>query len=177
MKIKTNRLILCPLGTEYLETTHVYASDIENTKYMVHMPKETLDETREFLIACEKEWQQPEPLFYEFAILMNEIHIGAVSIYLNEKRDTAELGWILNPTYHNCGYASEAVAAVMNFAKERLNICHFVAYCDTENAASRKVMKKLGLLQTSCSGGRQNRGSSEERQEYMYEMYAESIGE
>lgn len=43
---KTRRLLLAPLGPEFLETTHKYASDYENTKLMVHLPKDDLSETR-----------------------------------------------------------------------------------------------------------------------------------
>ena len=46
MKITTKRLILRPHGTEYLETTHKYASDLENTKYMMALPSDSLEATR-----------------------------------------------------------------------------------------------------------------------------------
>ena len=37
-EIRTERLVLRPLGVKYLQTTHIYASDYENTKYMVNLP-------------------------------------------------------------------------------------------------------------------------------------------
>lgn len=169
-QIPTPRLTLRPLGTEFLESAHQYSSDAENTKYMMFLPNESIDETRAFLLACESEWAKPEPAFYEFAILTDGVHIGAVSIYPNEQKDAAELGWILNPSYHNRGYATEAARAVMDFAKAELNIHRFVAHCDTENIASRKVMEKLGFVRTAETGGRKNKGSDEERHEYTYEL-------
>lgn len=171
MKIRTSRLLLCPLGTRFIESTHPYVSDIENTRYMVRLPNETIEETKEFLRYCENEWEKEKPMFYEFAVLLNEVHIGAVGIYLNESCDEGELGWIFNPVYHGKGYASEAAQAVVSFAKEKLGINHFVAHCDTDNYASQGVMRKLGLVRVSCYGGRKNRISDEERQEYKYEMY------
>lgn len=171
MEISTSRLLLCPLGIKFLESTHSYVSDVDNAKYMVRLPNETIEETREFLIYCENEWKKEKPMFYEFAVLLEGVHIGAVGIYLNESCDEVELGWIFNPLYHNKGYASEAAVAIMDFAKEKLGIKHFVAHCDTENFASQGVMRKLGLVRVSCHGGRKNRSSNEERQEYKYEMY------
>ena len=40
--IHTERLTLKPLGIQYLETVHEYASDPENTKYMMYLPNETV---------------------------------------------------------------------------------------------------------------------------------------
>lgn len=172
MEISTERLILKPLGTEYLESVHKYASDIENTKYMIHLPNETVDETKEFLVGCEREWAKQIPDFYEFAVIKESVHIGAVSIYLNENHDTAILGWILDPDYHNCGYATEAASAIVRFAEEKLSIRHFTAFCDFENRASENVMRKLGFTKTGCYDGRKNRISDEERKELVYELFA-----
>lgn len=49
MEIKTNRLVLCPLGIKYLESTHEYASDADATKYMMFLPNDTMEETAGFL--------------------------------------------------------------------------------------------------------------------------------
>ena len=75
IEIKTDRLILWPLGLKYLETTIQYAMDYENTKYMCRMPKETVDETKDFLIDIDAEWKKKTPDFYEFAIIFNDTHV------------------------------------------------------------------------------------------------------
>lgn len=38
MIIKTDRLVLRPLSTNDLYTTHKYSSDVENTRYMINLP-------------------------------------------------------------------------------------------------------------------------------------------
>ena len=169
--INTERLTLVPHGTKYLDTTHEYAADIENTKYMMALPSDSLEATREFLESCEKEWEKEKPAFYELAILKDEIQIGSIGLYLNESYDTCELGWILAREYHGFGYATEAALAVMKYAKEEIGINHFIAHCDSENTASENVMKKLGMTKVSCHGGRKNKGSDEERMEYLYERF------
>lgn len=170
MQIKTPRLILLPLGTEFLTSSHEYCSDTENTKYMMHLPNEHLYETRAFLVLCEQEWQKHDPSFYEFAVTKDSIHIGAVSLYLSHDRTKAELGWILHPSHHGNGYTTEAAAAVMDFARNTIGVHAFIAHCDTENVASERVMQKLGMKKVSVSGGRKNKGSDEERYEFRYEL-------
>ena len=49
MIIHTDRLVLKPHGIEYLQTVNKYATDLENTKYMMHLPNENIDETRTFV--------------------------------------------------------------------------------------------------------------------------------
>lgn len=46
----------------------------------------------------------------------------------------------------------------------------FIAHCDSENTASRRVMEKLGMSLREISHGRKNRSSDEERDECLYEL-------
>ncbi len=72
------KITLEPLGLKHLKTVHEYASDLENTRYMVHLPNETVEETKAFLEQKEAEWQKEVPGSYEFAVLLGDVHIGAV---------------------------------------------------------------------------------------------------
>lgn len=85
IEIKTKRLLLKPLGSEYLETVNAYAMDYENTKYMPHLPNENREETASFLAGVDAEWAKEKPEFYEFAMLYQGEQIGAVGIYLRTK--------------------------------------------------------------------------------------------
>lgn len=167
--INTERLVLKPLGKEYLKSTIQYSMDYENTKYMCHLPNETVEEAEAFLANVEKEWRKEQPEFLEFAITYNDIHIGAVSVYF--ENDTGELGWIINKNYWGNGFAYEAANALIHYTKTEIKVSHFMAHCDTENIASYKVMEKLGMIRTGEWGGRRNRFASKDSLEYQYELY------
>ena len=169
MEIKTERLTLVPLGERFLDTVHDYAGDPENTRFMRDLPSYTKEDTRRFLKKCDREWAKEVPGFYEFAVLKDGTHVGAISLYPDETRESAELGWITNKAYWGHGYAFEAVQAVLRFAVDELDIHHFIAHCDKENAASFRFMEKLGMVRTAEYGGRRNKGSDEDRIEYLYE--------
>lgn len=96
-EIKTERLLLRPLNVSDLHGVHKYASDEENTLYMYHLPRK-IEETTEFLSSITREWKKDIPSFYEFAIELDGKLIGSISVYLNDNRDTGDLGWILNKT-------------------------------------------------------------------------------
>lgn len=170
LEIRTEHLVLKPLGRKYLKSTIQYAMDHENTKYMSHLPDETVEEAEEFLTNVEKEWEKERPEFLEFAVLYEEKHIGAVSVYFENA--SGELGWIIHRDYWGRGFAYEAARALMDYVKTQMKISHFLAHCDTENVASYKVMEKLGMIRTGQWGGRKNRSSTEDRLEYQYELYA-----
>lgn len=174
MELKSERLLLRPLGMRDLESVHEYASDLENTKYMMYLPNESMEETADFLRNTENEWGKREPDFYEFAICYEGRQVGAVSLYLENDGKTGELGWILHKKYWNKGMISEAAAVLIEFAGNERGVTHFIAHCDTENIGSYRVMEKLGMKRTAEYGGRKNKASQEERMEYRYELFTES---
>lgn len=96
--IKTPRLELIPQSMAFLKTTHAYAGDRENMRFMLHLPNDSVEATQEFLEAAEKEWKKVKPAFFEFAILKDGKHIGGVSVHLDKSRTNGELGWCLSKT-------------------------------------------------------------------------------
>ena len=166
--IYTERIVLTPLGTDFLKSVNEYALDYENTKYMCHLPKKSSDETLDFLRNVESEWNKEKPAFYEFAMLYQDRHVGAVSVYF--ENGIGELGWIVNKQYWGKGFAYEAAKAVIHYFAANMGTTHFIAHCDTANIASYKTMEKLGMIRTGEYGGRKNRAANQESFEYQYEM-------
>ena len=168
MEIWTDRLLLRPLCKKDLLTVHEYASDAENTRYMMFLPKSRMEETADFLSTVEKEWRRRHPSFFEFAIVMDGRQIGAVSVYLDEKENQGEIGWIVNKKYWRCGYASEAAMAVLNFAKNQLRLDSVIARCDKRNIPSARVMEKIGMRRVDVRGTRTYPKSKETAEELTY---------
>ena len=69
--------------------------------------------------------------------------IGGVG--LGAGRDAAELGYWIGRTYWNQGYASEAVAEILRFGFEALNLSVVRGNVVPENGASARIMAKLGM--------------------------------
>lgn len=168
IEISTERLLLKPLGSEYVQTVNSYAMDLENTKYMCRLPNKNLEETADFLKNIDTEWKKEQPEFYEFAMLYENEHIGAVSIYF--ENGMGELGWIVNKKHWGKGFAYEAAKALIKYFKDNMGTTHFIAHCDTENIASYRVMEKLGMVKTGQWGGRRNRSAFRDSFEYRYEL-------
>ena len=167
MQSKTERLVLRPLGTADLQTAHAYASDAETTAYMLRLPNRTLQQTQQFLLCAEQEWQKQSPRFYEFAITLAGRQIGAVSLYLEEEEPAGELGWILQKSYWRQGFATEAALAVREFARG-LGLRRLTAHCDARNTASRRVMEKIGMSLEDGTGTRVYPKTGETARELLF---------
>lgn len=170
IEIKTDRLLLRPLSIDDLESVHIYASDNCNTRFMMWLPNDTKEETAQFLLGVTREWKRKRPRFYEFAITLNGKQIGAISCYLNKRRNVGELGWIINKEYWKKGYATEAAIAIKDFAVTQLKVKKLTANCDYRNMDSYKLMEKIGLKLESDSKVRIYPKTGETAKELTYSL-------
>lgn len=170
MEINTPRLLLRPITMEDLATTHAYVSDAENTRYMMFLPSESVEETAQGIAESVTEWEKPQPARREFAIVHKGMHIGAMTIFFQQDRTEAELGWVLHRSACGFGYATEAARALAEYARAHWGVRRLFACCDSENTASFRVMEKLGMHRVSATAGRRNRSMSDERVELVYEV-------
>ena len=165
MEVKTDRLKLVPLGIKYLNTVHKYASDKDITKYMF-FHSDNIESTTAFLIGVELAWKKDPIDYYEFAIIYEGHHVGAISLSI--EHNIGELGWILDKAYWGKGIITEAAKAIVEFSKS-LSLSKLIANCDKRNIASYKVMEKIGMKRISDSGKRKNYHDTEESIELLYE--------
>jgi RimJ/RimL family protein N-acetyltransferase len=64
------------------------------------------------------------------------------------KRDTlpdADIGFAFLPRYWNHGYAFEAAAAIMTYARETLGLDHILAITTPDNESSARLLAKIGF--------------------------------
>ena len=170
MHLRTARLLLRPVTTGDLTTTHAYAGDLENTRFMMFLPCADERETARMLMEAEVQWGMEAPERYEFAVCLEDKHIGGITLYMMEDRTEAELGWVLHRDYWRRGYVTEAALAVMDYARS-IGVRRIFACCDSENVASYKAMEKLGMKLVKQDGVRTNRSmGSELRTELTYEI-------
>ncbi len=81
--LKTERLTIVPQSLKYLQSTHEYASDRQNMRFMMYLPNDTIEDTKQFLARAEEEWKSPAQRDFECAILRGGEHIGGISVTLS----------------------------------------------------------------------------------------------
>lgn len=70
--------------------------------------------------------------------------IGRAGLEHNEKEEVVA-GYMLAKEYQKCGYALEAMKAILEYAREELDIHQVIAYIQIENIDSLRLAEKLGL--------------------------------
>lgn len=83
------------------------------------------------------------PCFMMFDLETGEF-VGRAGFGITEEGET-EVGYVLHKKYWGKGYASEAVTALLNYAKEHINADDIIAYADVGNVGSTRVMEKCGM--------------------------------
>jgi RimJ/RimL family protein N-acetyltransferase len=72
--------------------------------------------------------------------------VGQVGINHGPLFPEKELGWLVYEAAEGFGYATEAAAALRDWANQALGLTGLVSYIDLENRASIKVAERLGAI-------------------------------
>ncbi len=71
--------------------------------------------------------------------------VGSVGVFRREFRPDLEMGWVFLRAHWGQGFATEAAAAALRYARGRWPDEHVIALIDEANHASIAVAKKLGF--------------------------------
>jgi RimJ/RimL family protein N-acetyltransferase len=75
----------------------------------------------------------------------NQTPLGMCGLLKREVLEDVDIGFAFLPEFWNKGYALEAAAGVMSYAKNVLKLPRIVAITNKDNDASGKLLEKLGL--------------------------------
>lgn len=87
-----------------------------------------------------------------FAIDVKGELVGSVAV-MNIQEHKSEIGYWLKESYHRQGIMSAALAEVIAFSEEQLNLQRLFAPILTHNTASQMLLKKQGFVQESLLKG------------------------
>jgi [ribosomal protein S5]-alanine N-acetyltransferase len=149
IKLTTARLSLREWEEDDLAAIRKYVTDPEVYRFMPWGPN-TEEESVGFLkgrIAAAQENPRPS---YEFAITVQESGelIGGCGIRISSPENrSGDLGYVLRRDCWGKGYATECAHALLNFGFSELHLHRIWATCDSRNAASARVLEKVGMRQ------------------------------
>ena len=84
--------------------------------------------------------------------LKDGTRVGDLSFKGLDPSGVAEIGYGISKEYQNRGYATEAVAAALDWAFDRPDVAAIEAETEPENAASQRVLEKCGFVATGKNG-------------------------
>ena len=144
--LQTTRLLLRPFAESDAEAIYALQSNASVLRYWDSPPWTERSRADTFIAACRK--MEEEESGARFAIETHEEHtfVGWCSMFRwNPVYRSLGIGYCLDEPAWGKGYATEAVRAMLQWAYVTLDLNRVEAELDTRNAASARVLEKLGF--------------------------------
>lgn len=165
MHTNSARLILREITLDDVE--HIYALDSlpESARYQTWPPR-TRDEAENFVHENIHSATESPRVFVEQAVLipmsssdedMPPTFIGRVGAHIDAAARTAELWFSFMPSAQGRGYATEAVAALIEMlraerdAERAPHFNRLLIECDPRNTRSSRLAERAGFVMESCT--------------------------
>src|SRR5687767_6680864 len=146
--IETTRLRLRPFSRGDVDAVHAYRSREDVTRWLVDAPmsREACAEAVQARVGQFTWAGEGDKIFLAVERREDGEMIGEVSLILRSAESRqAEIGYIFHPHFHGRGYATEACKALLSLAFDNAGVHRIFARCHALNAASRRVMERLGM--------------------------------
>lgn len=144
IKIQTNRLFLRRPEARDSEAFFRYRSLPQVCKFQSWHPR-NLAEIEAFIQQNALVAPHTAGAWLQLAVcLPDDTMIGDIGIHFLDA-DQIEIGYTLSPAYQGCGYAREAVRAVVEYAFSVWKKHRIIASVDPENAPSIRLLSAVGF--------------------------------
>jgi RimJ/RimL family protein N-acetyltransferase len=146
--ITTARLLIRPFTMDDLDALHDIQSREDVTRYLLWGPRSRAEVTEKLaerlgMTVLEREG---DSLVLAVELRDSGVLIGDVNLFwLSEEHRQGELGYVLHPDHYGRGYAGEAATEMLRLGFDGLGLHRIIGRADGRNAASCRVMEKLGM--------------------------------
>ncbi len=146
--LETDRLLLRPFYDDDLEALHEIERLDGTARYLYNVPLE-LDDTRALLERRKAlTFVDEDHDGFVLAVVLKKTGtvIGHVTFAVKSREHhQGEIGYVLHPDHQGHGYATEAAATMLRLGFEELDLHRIVGRLDARNAASARVLERLGM--------------------------------
>jgi len=145
--LRTERLLLREFRESDFDDVHEYARDPRVAHFMEWGPN-ALEETRAFMqrqFEAQAQWPRGAVNLAAEHLADRKL-IGSIRLSVSDPVHLqGDLGYSFNSDYWGQGYATEAARALLDVGFRVLGLHRIWAECNVENAASWRVMQRLGM--------------------------------
>ena len=144
--IETERLVL----EEMVAEDAAFMLKLLNTpswlKYIGDRNVHTIEEARNYLLyGAMNSYKKSGFGFYRVRLKDSDTIIGTCGLVKRDTLEDVDIGFAYLPEYEKKGYAFEAAAGTLEFAKSTLQLKRIVAITLENNESCIRLLKKLGL--------------------------------
>lgn len=144
-ELHTNRLTLRKFDKK--DASELFDSYINQEEFWYYANKNrmSIEEVEKYIDRQLERYESSD--VYNWCITLKETGaiIGAINLQPNNYNNSIEFNYAIDNRYINNGYMTEALEKVKEYCMSELKVKRFQGGCCIENAASEKVMKKIGM--------------------------------
>ncbi len=144
LPLYTRRLVIRPLRVADAEPAYKFMDLDKDVSRFINRANSLKQKTERFEKLVHG-YEAENYGYFAIAARESDQMIGWVGLTPLDKHPHTQLLYGLAKQYWGHGYASEAAAAMVHYAFQRMRIGELVAVVNPENASSRKVIEKLGM--------------------------------
>jgi hypothetical protein len=162
LRLYTERLCLRMPAAEDADDLYDLFADAEVMQGLGKEPVSAVEEVRAMIEGMISGWRTDgHGAFILETAATNRQVVGQAGLMIFDRRDWTpstwakagghaqpELGWALTRAHWGHGYATEAAAAIRDWAHERRNIDRLVSLISPDNVRSQRVAERLGAMPT-----------------------------
>jgi len=156
MKLETERLQLKEINESHVEDIlRIRSNEVINQFVQRNSPKNNYD-ALQFILTIKEKTKNSETFYWGISLKDQPNLIGTICLWkFTEDRKQAEVGYELLPEYHRKGMMSEALAAVVDFGFNTLQLQEIVAMTNKFNENSKGLLVKHQFI---LEEGREDEG-------------------
>jgi ribosomal-protein-alanine N-acetyltransferase len=149
--LQTERLTLRPYELSDIPALMplISAREVAATTPRIPHPYAESD-AREFIAATQEDLASSNELRLGIVVRESNVLCGGGGLRIEPDHRRAELGYWIGVPHWGKGYATEAASAMMNYGFESLGLHRIFASHSTNNPASGRVLRKIGMRQEGC---------------------------
>jgi RimJ/RimL family protein N-acetyltransferase len=147
MKIlETSRLSLRKMSVDDAEFMLTLLNDPSWLRFVGDRGVRTLEDARNYILqGAMANYERLGYGFYLVELTEAGIAIGMCGLAKRDYLEHTDIGFAFLPAYWGQGYAFEAAAATLHYAKEQLHLPRILATTRLDNLSSSKLLEKLGM--------------------------------
>jgi len=145
--LETDRLILREIKPEDVKEVYEIRASKDVMKYFGKDPLKSIKDAEELIKITTDGFKNKEGIRWGITLKGSDKLIGSGGIWrILKPHLRGEIGYELSPDYWQKGIMSEAIAEMIRFSFEKMNLHTIEANLDPANIASIKLLEKSGFV-------------------------------
>ena len=162
--LHTDRLIIRETTLRDVDEVSFLRNDTEVNKYIAR--SSYASDAVDFINKVNNDIKNGTTISWSIQLKDERKMIGSICLWnFSAIRNSAEVGYAMNPKYQNQGIMSEALQCTMDYGFNELSFDMIEAFTHCENKSSKVLLLKLGFLHN------ENRKDDHNSENLIFEVY------